>query len=102
MRPIIAPLLVLLALCSSAGAEHCEGPGETPPKLLIADKSGTLGGDIYVNSDMCQMECCPCIVVDGITIYQESNGFPGQQRGDEIVDDTCHAAVPPDRMLWWP
>jgi hypothetical protein len=32
-------------------------------------------------------------------IYEEANGIEGLQRGDEIVDDTCHGMIAPDRVI---
>lgn len=42
--------------------------------------------------------------VDGpilsLWVYQESNGAPGLQRDDEVVDDTCGGAFPGDTPVF--
>jgi hypothetical protein len=32
-------------------------------------------------------------------VYEESNGIDGLQRGDEIVDDTCHGMIASDTIV---
>lgn len=33
-------------------------------------------------------------------IYEEANGIPGAQRGDQDVDDTCGGLIPSDRIIY--
>lgn len=35
-----------------------------------------------------------------IWIYYESNGIDGLQRGDSVVDDTCHGMIEADHFVW--
>lgn len=37
----------------------------------------------YVDNDLCIGDACPI----SVWIYEESNGRPGLQRGDEVVND---------------
>lgn len=32
--------------------------------------------------------------------YEESNGIPGLQRGDDVVDDTCHGLIDADTFVF--
>ena len=47
-----------------------------------------------MDNDLCQPDC-----LFSIWLYQESNGIPGLQRGDEVVDNTCHGMIEADT---WP
>lgn len=48
----------------------------------------------YVENDFCQMDPCT------FWIYEETNGVEGLQRDDDVVDDTCHGAVPGDTIVF--
>ena len=87
MRPP-ALLLSLLLLMPAALASGCEGTtSTTTTEHIIVEAGGT-----YVAFDVCQPGC-----LWSIWIYRETNGIPGLQRGDEVVDDTCGgAAYEPD------
>lgn len=45
--------------------------------------------------DNCQPEC-----LFSYWLYEESNGIPGLQRGDYVVDDTCHWMIESDTMIY--
>lgn len=84
--------LVLMALLPmSAVAEHCESWSTSQPEV----DAGAYG--YYVDYDPpCQMEA----VCEGVFVYEETNGAPGLQRGDEHIDDTCHAAIAADALVF--
>lgn len=50
----------------------------------------------YVDNDTCQPGCG----LFSLWVYQESNGHPGLQRGDEVYDDTCHGMVEADTIVF--
>jgi hypothetical protein len=59
------------------------------PTATIPDAANQLGGDLYVNNDLCQTDPVnPCLF--SIWIYQETNGLPGEQRGDEVQNDVAN------------
>lgn len=70
--------LVPLALLSSAVADHPECPDESDYTV------STPAGTYYVVNDLCQIDGS-CLF--SVWVYEESNGHPGLQRGDEICSD---------------
>lgn len=86
--------LILISLSAPALAWHCEEPTTSPAEIdtCLAPRTPSC---VYVDIDPCQPECGPLIWV-----YQESNGVPGLQRGDEIVDDTCHGEIEADTIVF--
>lgn len=83
---LVLPLAILLALSLPAQAAHCETWSTTPAEIDA--------GGYYVELDTCPM----CIF--SVWIYEESNGIEGLQRGDEIVDDTCHGMIRADTIVF--
>lgn len=90
MRALL-PLTWLLLLAPPVDASHCETHHTNPATL---DTGPGLPARYYVDVDHCDICGWTYIVV-----YEESNGIPGLQRGDKIVDDTCHAAIRPDTLI---
>lgn len=91
MRAIL--LLLMLAFLTPADASHCAGWSTS-----AADAEA---GGYYVVDD-CFLGWCSLLgpSVDGaLWIYEESNGAPGLQRGDEIQDDTCHGMIAADTIV---
>ena len=85
MNKFFTTLLTLaaLAVAMPAGADHCVTYSTSSPEVDA--------GGYYVDNDVCQPGC-----IFSIWIYQESNGISGLQRGDSVVDDTCHGMIESD------
>ena len=90
MRPsfLLGALSLVLLLVGSTDAEHCTTWSTSHPEIDLGDSMG-----YYIDNDLCQPEC-----LFSIWIYNESNGIPGLQRGDEVVDDTCHGMIESDTL----
>jgi len=82
--------LAALTIAMPAGADHCVDFTTSAPE---ATDSST-GTTYYVDNDLCQPEC-----IYSIWVYEESNGIDGLQRGDEVVDDTCHGLIEADTII---
>jgi len=80
MRAILL-LLSLTLLASTLSADGC-----VPTTSLASVEAA----DHYVVADA----CAGCLV--SVWVYQESNGLPGLQRGDHVVDDTCGGQIEAD------
>lgn len=84
-------VLLILAFISAfaffAKADDCGTYSTSAPEISL------LG--YYEDTDFCQPDCGPYF-----WIYEESNGIAGLQRGDEVVDDTCHGMIQPDTILF--
>lgn len=93
MRVLLVPLALLVALSAPAIAEHCTEPTSDEAELTTC--VGGVEPCFYVDNDSCQPEC-----TFSLWIYQESNGYPGLQRGDEMEDGTCHGMVEPDTIVF--
>ena len=90
MRLILA-LSVAVAIALPVGAEHCETWTTSEP---VSDLS-FFGLPYYLDHDLCQdYMICPTWV------YEETNGITGLQRGDDIVDDTCHGQIESDAIVF--
>lgn len=88
MRLLIATALALLVFQPVSAAE-------CTPSTSRADVD--VAGLYYVfdDADICrQTDLC----IFSYWVYEESNGIPGAQRGDEHVDDTCGGLIPADRV----
>lgn len=94
MRALLAPVLLLVALSAPAIAQHCTEPGEQED--AISTCVAGLEPCFYVDDDNCEPECGHF----NVWIYQETNGHPGLQRGDEITDDTCHGMIEADTVIF--
>lgn len=87
MRPsfLLGAVSLVLMLMGSTDAEHCTTWSTSHPEVSV--------DGFYVDNDVCQPEC-----VFSIWLYEEGNGIPGLQRGDEVVDDTCHGMIESDTV----
>lgn len=85
----------------------CQLPEEDPdpaaidPEALVgSDPLGAIdplfGG--YGDDDEDGSDDGPCVY--SIWIYYETNGIPGLQRLDWVVDDTCHGMISGDSWVW--
>lgn len=84
-------LLLLLALVlPHALATECT------PSTSRADVDAAGLYYVFDDTDICR-ETDLCIY--SYWVYEESNGIPGAQRGDEHVDDTCAGRIPADRVV---
>lgn len=92
MRTILILTAALALLLTSANAEHCSSYSTSTPEVDTTHN----GGSWYIDNDICQPECAKPIT----WIYEESNGIGGLQRGDEIVDDTCHGMIEADWIIY--
>ena len=84
---ILLGILVAVALAAPVGAEHCTSYTTSWPEVTY--------DPYYVDHDICQPDC-----FNAINVYEETNGIAGLQRGDEMVDDTCHGQILPDTLHW--
>ena len=100
LRPILlASCLALAFIAPFAAASHCTtySTSTTGNGHVIIDVFGgapahhEAGVPSYIAIDLCQPDC-----VFSIWLYPESNGIPGLQRGDSVVDDTCHGMIDAD------
>ena len=83
---VLLSLALVLALTIPAGAAHCVTYSTSAAEVDA--------GGIYVDNDFCYY----CLF--SIWIYSESNGIPGLQRADEVVDDTCHGMIAGDTVIF--
>jgi hypothetical protein len=93
----LAVVLFAAAIAASASANGC-----TPTTSHTTFTVHAIGGiGYYLAEDPGWLSCEFGIPECGsIWIYEESNGMPGLQRGDEIVDDTCGGAIPGDTIVF--
>ncbi|GEM_PF-3219213 len=94
MYTVLLGLAALALLTPAHADEICYTT--SPSTATVTDVNGALGGDVYVDNDFCQLTTCQGGF--SIWIYQETNGIPGQQRGDEVVNDVanCTDGTVPD------
>lgn len=94
LRSSLIVLAVATLALGGAVADHCAGPSTTTPILTLH----WLGGNgLYVTGDVF---CAAAdVLMCGYYVYEEANGIAGLQRGDELVDDTCHGSIAPDRIV---
>lgn len=79
----------LLLAVMGASADHCAAYVGNPEFVVP-----TPLGLFYADNDLCQLEC-----MFSLWVYQETNGFDGLQRGDPVVDDTCHGTIRADSIV---
>ena len=88
MRTILVAILPL-ALLAPATAEHCATWSTSDATLDTGVAEGTPRAYVaYVEFPF------------SIYVYAESNGIDGLQRGDEVVDNTCHGMIPADEIYF--
>lgn len=99
MKTYPLALLLLVAAVPPGLAEHCESYSTSEPEVTTPSDPTTLGvvPTYYHDQDIC-WSSGTC--VSSYWIYEESNGLPGLQREDEIVDDTCHGMIPGDTIVF--
>ncbi len=87
MRSLFLALTVALvvALSGTGNASHCTTWSTSDPEVEAFG--------FYVDNDLCQPQC-----IFSIWSYEETNGIPGLQRGDEVRDDTCHWMIESDTL----
>lgn len=87
---ILLTVTLALALAIPAGAEHCSiedgDPEVVTPATGVSVTAREVGGEnpgvYYVDTSICQPQC-----LFDVWIYEETNGHPGLQRGDEFADE---------------
>lgn len=88
----LAAVMVLLSIPANAG--HC-----TTYSTSVNDEDTLIiqnpAAPIYHVWDHCQPEC-----LFSYWAYEETNGIPGLQRGDMVVDDTCHWMIEADTWIY--
>ena len=95
--PFLA-ILLTLAIALPVQADHCTtwttmGAVEIDSYYVIEDCY--LAYVIGAHGPWCQNDG-PWMA---LWIYEESNGLPGLQRGDEWWDDTCHGLIRADTII---
>ena len=93
MRAPLFAATLALALAMPAGAEHCTTYETADPEVDVA-------GQYYFDDDCVAILLCQVEIIFSFWIYEESNGIPGLQRGDEVQDQTCHRMIQPDRIIF--
>jgi hypothetical protein len=81
-------LALVAALAVPVEASHCSMWETARPEVDVL-------GLYYVDHDHCHPDC-----IDNVWVYEESNGIPGLQRGDEWYDNTCHGMIPSDTIVF--
>lgn len=84
------PLAMVIAIAAPAVGDHCGAWATDDPDLMVY----ALGTVVYVDNDLCQPTC-----LWSAWVYQESNGMPGMQRDDPMMDLTCHGTIAGDTIL---
>lgn len=90
-RTFLILIAALTLSLTSANAEHCSSYSTSTPEVDMTHS----GSPYYIDNDPCQPECH-----SSTWIYEESNGISGLQRGDEVVDDTCHGMIDGDTIVF--
>lgn len=96
MRAFLPSLGLLVSLGLPTSAHHCAtwttttpevdtGPFPAGPRYYVDQREnyfgeGILGHDYWV--------------------YEETNGIPGLQSADEVIDDTCHGMIRGDTIFF--
>ena len=86
---LILGALSLFLVFGTGSASDCTTWSTSHPEVDTTDANPL--GRTYVDNDLCQPEC-----LFSVWIYFEANGIPGLQRGDEVVDNTCHGMIESD------
>ena len=96
MRPsfLLGALSLVLMVLTTTDAAHCTTWSTSHAEIDTDPLDTGLVPREYVDNDLCQPEC-----IFSIWFYEESNGIPGLQRGDEVKDDTCHGMIEAD-TIW--
>lgn len=92
MKRAFAALALAALVFGTAAAEHCTGPSTSTP-LLTFHWVGGHGAYVVFEAD-----CVAGIELCDLIVYEEANGVAGLQRLDDHADDTCHGAIPADRI----
>lgn len=91
MRAAVALALALaLVLALPAGAAHCTTWNTEDAEVDVL-------GRYYHDADLV---CLNTEAICSFWTYEESNGIPGLQRGDEVADSTCHGMIAPDTVIF--
>lgn len=94
MRIPLLTAIALAAALSTASASDCETWSTSDPEGCWGPNA-PWSCEYYYENDMCQPDC-----IFSFWIYQESNGIDGLQRGDKVVDDTCHGMIDADTIIF--
>jgi hypothetical protein len=87
----IVPFLAISTLVLGQAAAEC---GTTSDPEVTLDT--LVAGTYYIDADICSGPAC----IGSVWVYQESNGKPGLQRGDEVHDDTCGGLTQADTIIF--
>lgn len=98
MRVLTLGVIVALSVVP-ARAEHCEAWTTSEPRLFCGDICLGEALDLADHYAFVEGGDCPSGCIYSVWVYEETNGFAGLQRGDEMVDDTCHEMIPADRIV---
>lgn len=99
MRTILL-ILALVAIAIPVNADHCATYSTYGAQYDTKIVSQALGTDRYYGADDCFPLVYCQLVLMSFWVYQESNGIDGLQRGDEVVDNTCHGLLPADTIVF--
>lgn len=98
-RLFILTMLPAALVLAGAQAHHtCATWTTSEPQIDTGAASPATGSRHYVAED-CIGRPCPSHLFS-FWVYEESNGIDGLQRGDPVVDDTCHGMISPDLLIY--
>ena len=98
MRTLPLTFALALLLAMPASAHHC-ATWTTSNAIAAGDHYVYDACVEYATTGQAGMECAMWGPWD-VWVYEESNGIPGLQRGDEILDDTCHGLIRADTIIF--
>lgn len=87
-----APFLLAIGLLAALAPAQASDCATWTTSETDADAAG-----YYVINDCWHNDCAKAFF--SIWVYEEANGIPGLQRGDEVVNDTCHGQIQADKII---
>lgn len=91
---ILLATILSLFFALPATAMDCDGYSTSRPEYSTENPTGA--AVYYVDPDGFYSSTH----MWSIWVYEESNGIPGLQREDEVVDDTCHGQIRGDTIIF--
>ena len=91
-------LTAFILAAGTGAASHCSTWSSSPPHLLLVGADGGITYYVF-HTHNCRYPGDAILPCNDIYEYRESNGIAGLQRGDPIVDNTCHGMINRDTLL---
>lgn len=95
--PLVAGIVLTVLVVQPVDAAHCTTWSTS--KTDLDETTIILGVEnaVYLPVTICRSTCTYGAVGP---LYFEANGIPGLQRADPRRDDTCHAMIEADSLLF--